>query len=54
MESVKDLLTFDLEDLEDPTLDALQQIDADELLTEDDLGGYMDDVLTGGMDWFIF
>lgn len=40
-----DLKTFDVEDIEVPTADALQQIDAGELLCEDDMGVHADDFL---------
>lgn len=42
-----DLNTFDLDDIVVPTLDVLQQIDAGELLTSDDLGLEADDMLLG-------
>lgn len=44
-QEVNDLSTFDLEDLEVPTVDALQQIDAENLLTMDDLSLTADEFL---------
>lgn len=49
-----DLTSFDIEDIEVPTLDVLQQLDADEILNEDDMELAMDEELTEGLSELFF